>query len=212
MKSRSFGAPSQTRYGRLLFIELAGFNQAYGRRRSLWKLQCDCGSVVVRSSNSVRSGNTTSCGCLGAEVRRNSVRTHGMTGTPTYISWSAMIARCGSPGASAYGKYGAQGVSVCPQWVDSFEQFLADVGARPEGKTIDRIDNAKGYEPGNVRWSTLREQAKNRRNVRFVTAFGETLCLAEWERKLGISRSAIRSRIDSGMAPELALTLRRKPK
>lgn len=212
MKPRSYGVPSQKRYGRLIFIDLAGFEGVLGRRRSLWKLQCDCGKVIVRSSNSVRSGNTSSCGCLGQENRRNSVKTHGMSGTPTYISWQAMIARCASPGASAYGRYGARGVSVCSQWADSFEQFLADVGVRPEGKTIDRIDNSKGYEPGNVKWSTLREQSKNRRNVRLITAFGETLCVAEWQRKTGISRSAIRSRIDSGMQPERALTLRRKPK
>jgi len=204
-KPRSYGAPSQKRFGRLLFIDLAGFEERSGRRRSLWKMQCDCGKQVVRASNSVRSGNTQSCGCLGNETRASSTRTHGKTGSPTYISWAAMIARCTNPKATKYEAYGAKGVFVCAPWLRSFEQFVADVGERPPGTTIDRIDNSKGYEPGNVRWATPRQQSENRSNVNLVTAFGETLCLAEWERKTGVARSTIRKRINAGMPAENAL-------
>jgi hypothetical protein len=202
---RSYGVPLQKRFGRLLFVELAGFDGAPGKRRSLWKMQCDCGQQVVRTSNSIRSGNTQSCGCLGNETRANSTRTHGKTGSPTYISWSLMISRCTNPKATKYEAYGAKGILVCDQWMGSFTQFLADVGERPAGMTIDRIDNSKGYEPDNVRWATPYQQAKNRSNVKLITAFGETLCLAEWERKTGVSRSTIRKRINAGMTAEKAL-------
>ena len=204
-KPRSYGAPLQKRFGRLLFVDLAGFDGEPGNRRSLWKMQCDCGQQVVRRSNSIRSGNTQSCGCLGNEMRANSTRTHGKTGSPTYISWAAMIARCTNPQATKYETYGAKGISVFAPWRHSFEQFLADVGERPKGTTIDRIDNSKGYEPGNVRWATPRQQSKNRSKVKLITAFGKTLCLAEWERKTGVARSTIRKRINAGMPAEKAI-------
>lgn len=209
MKRRTFGPPDQKRFGRLLFISLAGFSGDKGSRRSMWLMQCDCGDRVVLSSNSVKTGNTASCGCLGDETRRTSTIKHGKTGTPTYISWAAMVTRCRNAKNPGYKKYGANGIDVCPQWASSFEQFLRDVGERPVGMTLDRIDNAKGYFPGNVRWATPHEQSKNRGNVKNIDAFGETLCLSEWEIKTGVSRSTIRKRIASGMPPEQALTLRR---
>jgi hypothetical protein len=91
---------------------------------------------------------------------------HGMRNSREYSTWNAMLNRCCNPRAKDYPKYGAKGIAVCPEWRQSFEVFFSHIGPRPPGTTIDRIDNTKGYEPGNVRWATPRQQARNRTTSR----------------------------------------------
>ena len=101
-----------------------------------------------------------------------------MSTTTDYGRYKTMIDRCTNPKSAAYPSYGGRGVKVCDRWLESFENFLADVGRAPKGMSLDRIDNNRGYEPGNVRWATAKQQARNRRRVRAVTPLPEWCALS----------------------------------
>jgi hypothetical protein len=154
------------RIGRLAVVEQA----PKVRRGRDWLCRCDCGTeIIVTNENLGRC--TFSCGCLQKErfeEQRHSgdaTRTHGMYGTPTYNSWTAMRARCYRRGCNGYKNYGGRGITVCERWRSSFENFLADMGERPDGMTLDRINVEGNYEPGNCRWATKSEQRKNVRKA-----------------------------------------------
>jgi hypothetical protein len=123
---------------------------------------------------------------------------------PEYMSWKGIKGRCLVRGDHNYRKYGAKGVTVCDRWRDSFENFLADMGPKPgPGYSVDRIDNKKGYEPGNCRWATHEEQNNNRGKFnRVVTAFGRTKTMSEWSRETGVKVGTIWWRLESGKTPE----------
>ena len=116
-----------------------------------------------------------------------------------------MIQRCHNPNHEKWPTYGGRGIAVCERWRKSFADFLADMGERPVGTTIERIDVTGNYEPGNCRWATSREQHSNKRNSRKITIRGETLCLAEWEERSGTNRETISKRIARGINPESAV-------
>lgn len=123
--------------------------------------------------------------------------------------WHVMVARCHNPESTAYPYYGKRGITVCQRWRDSFDDFLADMGPRPSLEhSLDRYPNQYGnYEPGNVRWATTAEQARNRTDNRFLTAFGRTQCLVDWAAELGVAINLISDRIDKlGWDTERALT------
>jgi hypothetical protein len=120
---------------------------------------------------------------------------HGKHKTPAWMSWVSMITRCTYPKSNSYCRYGARGIKVCDRWL-KFENFLADMGERPAGRTLDRIDNNGNYEPQNCRWASLAEQGANRRNVRTLSFNGETKTLSEWAKAKGMSRSALQRRLN----------------
>jgi hypothetical protein len=129
---------------------------------------CDCGSHVIATSNNLRTGNTLSCGCLQVDVVKQRSTTHGHTvgrsTTPEYRSWAAARNRSENPNFAQTKDYSDRGIKMCKEWADSFEAFLAYIGPKPaRGLTLERMDNDKGYEPGNVKWATRAEQNRNRR-------------------------------------------------
>lgn len=131
--------------------------------------------------------------------------THGMTGTGAHASWVGMRERCSNPNHSRANSYIGKGIKVCKRW-DKFENFYADMGDRPEGHSLERIDRDRDYTPENCVWATPKEQAINRDTTHFLTANGQTLHLTEWARKLDIQPSAIRWRLENGWPVEKAVT------
>ncbi len=113
-----------------------------------------------------------------------------------YIAWSNMVQRCTNPNSSSYAMYGARGVKVCGRWLKSFCDFVADVGLSPSSiHQIDRIKVSGNYEPGNVKWSTPKEQARNRRTSRLLTHNGETKTIAEWAEVSGVPYKTLFARL-----------------
>lgn len=131
---------------------------------------------------------------------------HGLTHTPEYEAWAAMHARCGNPRCKSYKDYGGRGIRVCERW-KSFEAFIADMGRRPDGCSLDRFpDNNGNYEPGNCRWATSRQQGNNKRNNVWLTLNGQTKTFMEWAREYGIPRGKLRKRLKAGWPLQEALT------
>lgn len=135
-----------------------------------------------------------------------------MSNTPTYYSYSSMLKRCYKPTCASFKRYGGRGIKVCDRWLESFENFLEDMGTRNEGTTLDRIDVDKDYSPENCRWATRKEQDLNKTNSVYITAFNETKPATYWVKEYEISLSALYSRIKRGWDPEQALSYPSKRK
>ncbi len=172
-------------FGRLTVVSESMDHKKYGRR--YWNCVCECGIYKVVSGASLMRGSSTSCGSCAH-------KTHGMSKTPTYVSWKSMIERCTSPRSRDYPRYGAVGVSVAPEW-RKFDRFLADMGVRPDGTTLDRMDGSKGYEPGNCRWASPEEQGFNRKTTIAIEFNGVTDSVSGWARRLGIHRNSMAKRL-----------------
>lgn len=169
--------------------------------------QCDCGAAKVVRGRQLKDGTTSSCGCLAAELTRTRSSTHGMTHSKEWAAWHRIKLRCYNKSHDSYVHYGARGITVCDRWRTSFEAFLADMGPMPPDKpTIDRLDNSKGYEPGNCRWASVTEQNRNKGNNVFLTYGERTMTTAEWAREIGMSHSGFADRLKY-MTLEEAMTL-----
>lgn len=181
------------RHGRLIVLRRdTATGPASGMNRTRWICQCDCGNTISVTGHALGRGETKSCGCLQREQTANRSKTHGLAGSPTYRSWQAAKDRCHNPNNSKYAAYGGSGITMCDEWSSSFEAFLRDVGMRPAGHTLDRLDQCKGYEPGNVKWSTAREQSENRGTTKLYRWRGTWMTTREIAEIEGISFNSIR--------------------
>jgi hypothetical protein len=166
------------RFGRLVAIRPAARDI---NKRLRWLCECDCGNETICLSNALQTGDSTSCGCLREELRSIRNLTHGQGGkTPAYHSWCGMIQRCTNPNSKAFPNYGGRGITVCERW-RKFENFYADMGAKPEGLSLDRINNDGNYEATNCRWATRSQQAQNRRGVYSPEIRAKILAIVETE-------------------------------
>lgn len=198
------------RYGRLLILSLGNQQNGYVDRA-----MCECGTVKEVRRSDLQSGRTASCGCLRRENTTKigaATRKHGHSSNPLYHLWHTMIARCHHPAHAAYRYYGARGVQVCDRWRASFEAFAADMGARPVGLELDRIDPDGHYEPGNVRWMNRRMQKLNRAKrsdhytPRPIEWNGKTYAISDLAAIAGVSYSAMYYRLIKGMPVQAALS------
>jgi hypothetical protein len=186
------------KFGRLSVLR---FSHVRGGK-SLWVCRCECGSERTVYGYSLIGGMTKSCGCLQREgvVSRSTIHGHTSGGAASreHKTWQSMIQRCTNPNAPDFSSYGGRGVRVCERWY-SFDNFLADMGHRPTGHTLDRFPNKDGnYEPGNCRWATFKEQANNRRNTIIMAFEGEMRPLSEIMILTGLAQSTIMNRIIRG--------------
>lgn len=185
------------RFGKLTVLR---FSHASGN--AIWVCRCDCGKETLARSNHLKSAHTTSCGCH----RAARLTKHGGSKHPLYSPYRQMIQRCTNPRADVFRYYGGRGITVCERWRESFANFLSDMGERPPGMELDRINNNGPYAPENCRWATRSEQNMNRRYPSAITFNGETFSAYAWERRLGFKRGVIGARLKYGWTVAEALT------
>ena len=205
-KHRGFKDKTGLRSGRLLVLGLA---EKKGRAYR-WQCLCDCGSYVTVDGNNLFR-NCFSCGCYRSERVAKQNTKHSMCDSPTYNSWRSMLSRCKYPSMPSYERYKARGITVCDRW-QSFEIFLADMGERPEGTSIDRIDNNKGYSPDNCRWATPLEQQNNTESNHLLTFKDQTLSVTQWAKRLGCLPPTLFARLRMGWGIEKTLSTPIRPK
>ncbi len=178
------------RYERLVVVERAP-NKSERDTNARWLCQCDCGNTCIAYGQDLQRAKFKSCGCLNAEQ----IVKHGKSRSHVYAVWKQMIQRCENPKCPAFHNYGGRGIAVSEEWHD-FPTFLADMGDRPAGYSLDRADNDKGYSKGNCRWATQSEQLNNTRRNRVLTFNGKTQTYQQWAKEYGLPWHAVRDRID----------------
>jgi hypothetical protein len=195
-----------------LLVALSIDKPAYDRRGypvKRWLCQCDCGVKSVVRATALKSGNTESCGCQSSRAtmaHRTTIHGHTAQGktSPEFRAWCKINERCHDKNSKDYSGWGGRGVSAYPEWRHDFLAFYNHVGPKPSSKhSIDRYPNNEGnYEPGNVRWATSEEQARNRRSNRHLTYRGKTRCIREWEEVLGLNKGILKARLHLGWEGE----------
>jgi len=191
------------RFGRYVVIcEVDAVSRKSGVRVRAVLARCDCGTEKQVRLESLWSGTTMSCGCYHADLSRATLAkasiTHGRSRSDLHRIWSAMKARCSNPANKRWASYGGRGIRVCDEWRSSFPAFAAHVGTKPAGMTLDRIDNDGHYEPGNVRWATYSQQARNTRRSAVVELNGERMPLVAAVERLGVKYDSLQASLRKG--------------
>lgn len=183
------------RFGRLEVSAYAGHRKG----KAYWDCVCDCGQQATVSGECLRAGKTSSCGCYRSERLGQIRRKHGMSNTPEWTAYYRMLARCYNPNTASFPHYGGRGIKVCDRWRESFASFYEDMGPRPAGHSLDRIDVDGDYEPANCRWATATQQAQNKTTNINLTHEGQTKCLTQWAREYEVPLLTAYSRLQRGL-------------
>jgi hypothetical protein len=170
-----------------------------GGKSSYWECLCDCGNTLEKRLDGLQIMQSDKCKC------RTAIPRIGGKKVSSYRIWSSMKERCQNQNHKCYEDYGGRGINVCDRWM-KFENFLADMGDKPEGLSLDRVDNNKGYSKENCRWTTMAVQGSNKRNNIMLTHNGVTKTMAEWCRNAKISRGGLQKRLDIGWPFEKAIS------
>lgn len=181
------------RYGRLVVVE----RMENKTGPAFWRCKCDCGKETISAGRDLRRG-TESCGCIRSERAGRLNRSHGKTHSRVYVIWRKMLERCNNPNHVQFHNYGGRGIKVI---FNNFEEFYAEMGDPPGNRTIDRIDNDKGYQPGNCQWADNRMQQNNRRDNVKIYHEGQLHTIAEWSRITGLGYNTILGRVNAGTPP-----------
>lgn len=195
------------RFGRLVTL---GPVRRTKNSQILWLCQCDCGSGPIVVSANLLSGNSTSCGCLRRGQIPIPLPTYKLTQHPLYKTWVRMVNRCNNQNEKGYRNYGGRGITVCDDWRHDFDAFKNHVTSLShcgeEGYSIDRIDNALGYFPGNVKWSTRTEQNRNKRDNHLLTHNDKTQSIGAWAKESNIPYGILWGRLHRGWPIEKAIS------
>jgi len=193
-----------TRYGRLVVLS-EGERAGVGKVRTM-NCVCDCGNEINVRLADVRKGYTVSCGCYNKDVlvETKSKLIDGLKSSdhPLYGIWCGIIKRCGNPTANNFQNYGGRGIKVCERWRNSFANFVSDMGERPSGYSIERINNDGNYEPENCKWASRKEQSSNTRIAKKILFKGEYITHSELDRQLGLNPATTCKRAKRGWTEE----------
>jgi hypothetical protein len=197
------------RFGRLTVVSWAYKDD---QRQSHWNCKCDCGGTSTPCGTALKNGTAASCGCFQRKVCGDNSRTHGMSKSATYRTWTSMKNRCLNPNNPKYPSYGGRGIRVCERWM-IYENFLSDMGFRPTGKTIERKDNDGDYCKENCVWATSKVQSRNKRRTIRVTIDGVSKSVRDWCEQYAISFNTVESihyRTKRTWQESLCLTIERR--
>lgn len=204
------------KFGSLEVINLTTGTRSTGTKKYIAVCRCDCGEQVDVERHNLVTGNSTKCNKCAIASRASYRHKHGNSygfryddplGYKCYCTWSKIKRRCFNEKDKRYSYYGGRGITVCDRWAESYESFLEDMGLPPtKDHQIDRIDNDGDYGPNNCRWATRTENARNKRDNHYITAYGKTQTLSAWEEETGVKRETIAARIKhQNMSPEYAM-------
>jgi hypothetical protein len=188
-------------FARLTVRGLVGFKW----RNAVWLCLCECGKEVEVKAGQIVNGRTKSCGCYKAETVSKRFKTHGNTESAAYKAWCNMKTRCENLSRRTYHRYGGRGITICARWLNSFENFYADMGDPPARHSLDRKENDGNYCPENCKWSTNKQQTNNTSRCRFVTIDGIKMTVTQAAERYGVSQFTIYGRMNRGLCDSEAV-------